>query len=115
MRREMWFCRAVMLQKTWQRFRMRQVQPTAPGNQQFARGRWNVIGYHHRGTCLRRRFRRHQAGGASTNNQNAQALRSSNSIATFSGPRRKQMRMPGRIAVGSMVKSAPLAFNSATT
>ena len=94
---------------------MRQIQPAAPGDQQLARGRWHVIGHYHRGTGLCRGFRRHQAGGAGPNDQNAQALRSSNSMATFSGPRTKQMRMPGRMEVGSMVNSAPFAFNSATT
>jgi len=106
---------AIALQKGRQRFRMRQVQPTAPSNQQLARGGWHVIGHYHRGTGLCRGFRRHQPGGAGPNDQNAQALRSSNSMATFSGPRTKQMRMPGRMEVGSMVNSAPFAFNSATT
>lgn len=115
MRREMPFRRAIMLQEMRQRFGMRQIQPATPGNQQLARGRWHMIGDHNRGTGLRRGFRRHQTGGAGANDKNAQALRSSNSIATFSGPRTKQMRIPGRIAVGSMVNSAPLVFNSATT
>jgi hypothetical protein len=45
----------------------------------------------------------------------ATALRSSNSICTFCGPRRKAMRTPGRIVLGSTVNSAPLCFSSATT
>ena len=94
---------------------MRQIETASPGNQQLARGGWHVIGHYHRGTGLCRGFRRHQPGGAGPNDQNAQALRSSNSMATFSGPRTKQMRMPGRMEVGSMVNSAPFAFNSATT
>ena len=111
----MWFSNAVAREEKRQRFGMRQVQPTAPSNQQLARRGWHMIRDHHRGTGLRRGFRRHQPGGAGPNDQNAQALRSSNSMATFSGPRTKQMRMPGRMEVGSMVNSAPFAFNSATT
>jgi hypothetical protein len=43
------------------------------------------------------------------------ALRSSNSIWTFCGPRRKAMRTPGRIVFGSTVNSAPFCFSSSTT
>ena len=40
--------------------------------------------------------------------------RSSSSIETPSGPRRKAMRMPGRMLFGSIVNSAPFALRSAT-
>ena len=43
------------------------------------------------------------------------ALRSSSSIWTFCGPRRKAMRTPGRIVFGSTVNSAPFCLSSATT
>ncbi len=42
------------------------------------------------------------------------SLRSTSSIDAPSGPRRKQMRTPGRLSVGSIVNSAPLALSSAT-
>src|SRR6516162_9030193 len=43
------------------------------------------------------------------------ALRSSSSIDTPSGARKKATRTPGRTVVGSRVNSAPLALSSATT
>ena len=42
-------------------------------------------------------------------------LRSSSSIEIPSGPRRKAMRTPGRMVLGSIVNSAPLALSPATT
>ena len=43
------------------------------------------------------------------------ALRSSSSIWTFCGPRKKAMRTPGRMVFGSTVNSAPFCFSSVTT
>src|SRR5436190_23144292 len=43
------------------------------------------------------------------------AARSSTSMETPSGPRTKQILMPGRGELSSMVNSAPFAFRSATT
>ena len=50
-----------------------------------------------------------------TGQEGQAALRSSSSIWTFCGPRKKAMRTPGRMVFGSTVNSAPFCFSSATT
>src|ERR1700678_482072 len=60
-------------------------------------------------------WRRFPAGGRTVFHHVYFLSRSSSSIEIPCGPRMKQMRTPGRVVVGSLVNSTPLALISAAT